>query len=97
MVEINRNMCSKFYSGFIPIYGYFVTEGFRCRVSGVSLAAGQKKASLIEEETEVSLKDRWGSAFWVQRFKGFGLRPLGYDQTSRVLGSTNWLTTHAGD
>jgi len=67
------------------------------KVSGFSPAAGQKTAGLIEKETEVSYKDIWVSGFWVQKFKGFGLRPSGYNQTSWVLGSTNWLTAHAGD
>ncbi len=42
MVIITRNVSFIFYPGFISIYGIIVTEDFRCRVSGVSPAAGQK-------------------------------------------------------
>ena len=32
LVKITRNMYSKFYPSFIPIYGYMVS-GFRCQGS----------------------------------------------------------------
>jgi hypothetical protein len=42
-MKITRNMSSKFYPSFIPIYGYMV--------SGVSPAAGLKNGRLIGKET----------------------------------------------
>jgi hypothetical protein len=38
LVKITRNMSSKFYPSFIPIYGYMVS-GVGCQVSGFNSRA----------------------------------------------------------